>query len=408
MAIAAPARPPSSLKIALLFAGLYAGQGVVGSLVQSALPVVLRDQGVGLDKIGWLGALFLPWVLKFLWAPVLDRYSWPRFGHRRSWILACQSLVILMLVIAAFVPPAVNFTLLAVVLVLAIIAAATQDTATDALAVETLPVDRRSFGGAAQVAGGYLGFVLGIGLWLPIYVQAGWTIATLVAAGCILIGSIPIWTAGSFEAAPVAPEKRKDLGLIAALKSPLVQRGMLFVLIYQLGSRLGLAMLGPFFVDAGMALDTIGYVKGTAGPLIGFGGALLSGFLLARFETKTALKAAALLHACIYAALAVIAFLDIRNLTLIAVLGAMEAFTFSLIFVALYTAMMGWCSPQRAGTDFSLLQSADALLAVVASIIAGQIGHHFGHGVNFTLAAGILVLAVLLAMRLLPPQSPAE
>jgi MFS transporter (putative signal transducer) len=400
---AAPYVRPPALKIALLFVGLYAGQGIVGSLVQSALPVVMRAQGVGLDKIGWLSLLFLPWVVKFLWAPLLDRYSAARsLGRRRSWILLCQAVVIACLAVSTFVPPSVNFDLLILLLVVAIFFAATQDTATDAFAVEVLEPERRRLGGSAQVAGGYLGFALGIGLWLPIYQHFGWAPAMGAMVACMILGSLPLWLSGSLDA-PVspAPTNRRS-ALVAAFKDPLIRRGLLFIVIYQIGSRLGVAMLGPYFVDAGLPIETIGYVKGSIGPLVGFTGALTGGWLLKRVSNETAMRLAALMHGGVYIALATAAYLDVRSLPILATLGMLEAFSFSLIFVALYTAMMGWCRSSRVGTDFAILQSADALLAVAASVLAGQIGHNFGHAANFALSAGLLLVAGLFAMRHLP------
>ncbi|KJV11007.1 hypothetical protein VZ95_01215 [Elstera litoralis] len=387
----------------MLFVGLYAGQGVVGSLVQSGLPVVMRSNGIGLDRIGWLGLLFLPWVLKFLWAPVLDRYGIWSLGHRRSWILLCQALTISALAAAAFLSPTEGLIGVALLLGGVICIAATQDTATDALAVEALAPEKHLLGGTMQVAGGYLGFALGIGLWLPIYQHIGWSAAMLAAAGCVLLGSLPLWLAGNIE----GPQRRSAVHatgapLKASFASPTIRRGLLFIVFYQVGSRIGIAMLGPFFVDAGLSLDTIGLIKGTVGPLVGFAGALASGWLLKFATPRTALQLAALLHAAVYLALAGVAATGVGDPTVLGVLGALEAFSFSLVFVALYTAMMGWCSPIRAGTDFAVLQSADALLAVIASLVAGQIGHSFGHSVNFALAAGLLTIAAFPAMRLLP------
>lgn len=395
--------PALSLPTLILsFGTLYTAQGVIGSIVQSALPVVLRDQGVGLDQIGWLGVLFLPWVVKFLWAPLIDRFSWPRLGHRRGWILIAQggtSLVALAL-IGLSPSPTSTLTGLGVALMIAMILAATQDTATDGLAVTLLNPDQRRLGGAVQIAGGYLGLLAGVGLWLPLYHYAGWSAAMVLTAGLCLLALVLV--AFSLPADHLPSPASAGIGLIAALKRPLIRRGLLFILIYQIGSRQGVAMIGPFLVDAGLGVDQIGLVKGTLGPALGFLGALLGGIWLKRLEPTLALILFALLHAVIYGGLALCVWADWHDPWLIGGLAALEAFGFALIFVALYSAMLGWCHPGRAGTDFALLQSADALLAVLASILAGQIGQHFGHGVNFALSAALLLLAAPLVPRLLP------
>ena len=78
--------PVPKNKLAFLLA-LYFVQGLPFGFQAKALPIYLREQGVGLTEIGLLGALALPWMLKALWAPLVDRYGSTRFGRRKSWIV---------------------------------------------------------------------------------------------------------------------------------------------------------------------------------------------------------------------------------------------------------------------------------------------------------------------------------
>ena len=96
--------------IALLLA-LYFVQGLPFGFQAVALPVYLRQQGASLAEIGLVGVLAAPWMLKMLWAPLVDRYHWPRLGRRRSWILPAQAGLALSCAAAAAVG-GTNLTLL--------------------------------------------------------------------------------------------------------------------------------------------------------------------------------------------------------------------------------------------------------------------------------------------------------
>ena len=65
-----------------LLASLYVCQGLPFGFFTQALPVLLRKQGVSLEAIGLSSLLALPWALKFVWAPLVDRYFWPGVGRR--------------------------------------------------------------------------------------------------------------------------------------------------------------------------------------------------------------------------------------------------------------------------------------------------------------------------------------
>ncbi|TLY64662.1 MAG: AmpG family muropeptide MFS transporter, partial [Gammaproteobacteria bacterium] len=74
--------------LAILFLG--AASGFPNQITESALQAWLKDAGVSLTTIGVMSYVALPYLLKFLWAPLIDRYPLPWLGRRRGWILAMQ------------------------------------------------------------------------------------------------------------------------------------------------------------------------------------------------------------------------------------------------------------------------------------------------------------------------------
>ncbi len=383
------------------FGGLYAAQGITGSLVQTGLPTTLRESGMALDSIGLLYLLYLPWAIKFLWAPLLDRYWVARIGKRRTWILACQStLVVCFLIGSQFTLHNHLFVVLGILLVVATLAS-TQDIATDALAVEATTPEQRGFVSSAGVGGAYLGFLIGIGLWLPVYAAAGWRMAMLVMAACLAIATIPALFARRLERDGPAAERASiptRASVLNGLRNKPLRNGLVFLGIYQSGLRLGIALLGPFLVDVGMTLTEIGWLNGTGGAIVGFSAAILGGFVIRRLGARWSMFGCAVFQAIVYSLLAVVAFYGIGDRATLTILVLALSAATALSFVALYTTMMGWCSPAQTGTDFALLQSADAIVAIALASVAGAISQQFGHEATFALSAILLCVGAAAAL----------
>lgn len=380
-----------------LLAGLYAAQSVTGSMVQTALPVVLRDAGMPLDKIGYLAVLFLPWALKFLWAPLIDR-----FLNERTWILLCQLGIILCFLTATALPPQTHMIGLAVVLLVMGFFAATQDVATDSLAVRASSESTRGLASGASTAGAYLGFLIGGGLWLIVYQHAGWALSMAAMAGFVCILTIPVFLSGNL-AAPRAMSitASQKIGLRQTMKNRALLTGLVFLVVYQTGLRMGSALTGPYLVDKGIALDTIGLLRGAGGALAGFLASSFGAFLVQAAGITRSIILAAVLNALLLAALAVAEFAGVASpaLSLGLLLAQVAAVAFS--FVALYAAMMNWCDPEQTATDFAALQSIDAILAIMASSVAGMLGNAFGYGWLFASSAAFILAAILLAPSIL-------
>ena len=142
---------------------LYVAQGIPWGFITVTFVTFLADEGVSAGDIAMLLTLgTLPWSVKFLWGPVIDRYQRPEFGRRRPWILLAQTGMVLMLIAMLFVPdPATNVRWMAYMFLVYNIFTALQDVSTDALAVDVLPaheVERvNSYMFTAKSAGGIIG-----------------------------------------------------------------------------------------------------------------------------------------------------------------------------------------------------------------------------------------------------------
>lgn len=389
------ARRSTSWTVLGLLAGLYAAQSVTGSMVQTALPVVLRDAGMPLDQIGYLAVLFFPWALKFLWAPLIDR-----FLTERSWILLCQLGIILCFLAAMALPPQTHMGWLAGVLLVMGIFAATQDVATDSLAVRASDAGSRGLASGASTAGAYLGFLIGGGLWLVVYQHAGWAVSMASMAGFVAMLTIPAFLSGGL-AAPRAkkPVGSHGIGLKATFSNRALTHGLIFLVVYQVGLRMGSSLTGPYLVDKGVPLDMIGLLRGAGGAVIGFITASLSAFVVQTAGIMRSVIIAAFLNAALLFALFVVELFGSFSVVFAVGILLLQVGAIAFSFVALYAALMNWCNPDQTATDFATLQSIDAIIAIAASSVAGLLAKSFGYGWLFAASAVFILIATLLAPR---------
>jgi len=399
----------SPAAIVLAIGGLYVGQSIIGGLTFLALPSVLRERGLPLDQIGLTYLAVLPWAVKFLWAPAVERYRLPDTGPARSRriVLATTLISTLGLVAVGLIGP-VAFMPLIGVFVLIAFSASTGDIACDGHAVETLSQAHHGWGNAAQVGGAYLGSALGSGLFLVLVAKLDWQLATFAMAGLLVVLALPFLLLPA-QAAPARRTHRPSLK--QALKRPEMRSGLLLAALYVPAQKWGVAMLGPYLVDSGLDLTSIGLVNGIGGLAVGFACALLGGALVRSLGARSVLVLALVLQAASLAGLAFAAWRGLPQPFVLALALASSSGIMALGFVALYARFMALSDPRQAGVDFTLLQCMDGLVSMAGGIGAGWVSQHFGYGVCFALAAGVALIAAPLAALLAgwsaTPQQPA-
>src|SRR5690606_32050438 len=152
----APARLGIPTGTLALLAALYFAQGLPFGFFTQALPVVLRESGFSLVAISASGVLFAPWALKFLWAPYVDRY-----GTRRQWLLTLQLAASAVALGMACLDLSSSLQWLFVGIAVINALSATQDVATDGLAVNLLGPRQRGLGNGIQVGAYRIGMIAG-------------------------------------------------------------------------------------------------------------------------------------------------------------------------------------------------------------------------------------------------------
>lgn len=386
-------------RVLAVIGGIYMTQSVIGGMTFQGVPAAMRAEGARLDVIGSVYLFMLPWTVKFLWAPLVERYRLPIGGGRRSRhiVLLGQMLATVLLASMVFASPGTPPALMFAALALAALVTATVDIACDAYAIEQLRSRARGWGNAAQVGGGYLGAMIGGGLFLVLIDKAGWSTAVLVMTGILILLSLPMAATPEPPGEPARPGAARP-SISDALARPAILWGLVTVLFYQSGIRMAQGMIAPFLIDAGFDLTLLGTVLGIGGTAAALAGTLVAGLAIRLVGAERVLRPMAAIQSALFACFLAAAFWPALPLEALIALLVAKSLIAGAAYVTIYSAMMNWSSPRQAGVDFTLFQCADAAMAALAGLGGGLLAQHLGYKACFASA----VVAMALATALMP------
>ncbi len=399
-----------SKRLGLLLA-LYLAQGVPFGVYTQALPAILRSYDAPLSLISLSGLLAIPWALKVFWSPLVDRYYWPSIGHRRSWILPMNmGLAAVMASLCWFNPESLREASgvywLFGVLFLVNLFAATQDIATDGLAVRILSSEERGLGNGIQVSAYRVGIIIGGGLLLLVLDTLGWAQAfiglTIMSLLLLLPAIFYREPAIAAEALPVAGESYTS-AWVSFFKRPELA-GWIWVLVsYKVADSLSSAMVKPMMVDMGMTLSQIGLQVSMISAVTTIAGAMLGGYWLQTIGRRQGLVWFGALQCVAIACYAIpamgygVAGLSATS-TAVAV-NALEHFAGGMAMAALLSAVMDRARQAHAGVDFTLQVSLLAVFGGSFYLPAGLLAESVGYADHFLIAAVVGVFMLYPAWR---------
>ncbi|WP_242112078.1 AmpG family muropeptide MFS transporter [Luteimonas aquatica] len=295
---------PSALTMALF--GF--GSGLPFLLIASqTLSTRLRDVGLDLGSIGLISLASFFYLLKFLWAPLLDRYAFPLtafLGRRRSWLLVAQAVVAVSLFGLAYMRPELSVTGLVVWVLIASFAGATQDSVVDAYRIEIAPANAQAALAATYTLGYRVGLIVGGAGALYIAEYGSWTMAYVAMSSLMLLPLLATLLSREPSAAPEAAVARR-IDLAGAFWQPFTsffsRHGLafgiallLFVGMYKFPDQVIGVMAGPFYLDSGYTKADIATVSKLFGVWVGILGAFAGGLAVAAFGFRRMLLVAVL------------------------------------------------------------------------------------------------------------------
>jgi PAT family beta-lactamase induction signal transducer AmpG len=376
---------------------LYFAEGFPFGILNDALPVYFRVHGVRLADIGLLSLIGLPWTLKFLWAPALDRW-----GQRRTWVFGCQVLLAAGLAtILAVNPSRVDGGLWFLLAILAVLSA-TQDIAIDAYTIELLDTSEMGPANGVRVTAYRVALIAAGGLFVALAGLVGWSAAFVGAAAvmglCSLCASrIPRLGAHDVRDASVVPSGLEAilLPLRQFIRAPGFAYVVLFVLTFKLGDMALGPMVRPFWVDREFTPVQIGAIPGTLGVVSTIVGALAGGHLTGRWGIYRALWMLGIVQAAsnlMYAAAAALP----PSLPLMYASSIVESFCGGLGTAPFLAFLMSICDKTHAATQYALLSALFGLTRVLVGPLSGYATEALGYASYFTLTFFLALPALLL------------
>ncbi|EGP08163.1 AmpG permease [Bradyrhizobiaceae bacterium SG-6C] len=402
IAPAGPLKVPGRKRLLTVLAGLYLAQAIPSYLFAAALPPIMREAGVSRTAIAYLSLWFLPLLLKFFWAPYVDRIRPFARAHRAGWVILTQSGVIIsILCLIPFGPTDVGAIIC--VGMLGSLLISTQDIATDGYAAKYLAPEDRPVGNAIQGGSVAFGVVIGGTLGLVLYSRIGWTGMLLTIAA---FSFIPLVAAFAMREADPAAESNPvgRPSLRAFFRRSEVRNVLWIALIYRMSEGLVKAMEGSYLVDAGVPLTQIGYLSGISATTAGLAGAAVAAALLQRFGTGWTLGLLGILRTICFALFTAHALGIMTGIMPIFGAAGFQTLIRYMEIVALYSLFMSVASKEQPGTDFTILACAQLIVYFAGSMISGKIVDMLGYGLLFGTASVLSFVAVIATVRILAPR----
>jgi predicted MFS family arabinose efflux permease len=367
------------------------------SFFSTVVPVIMRQENYSLESIGLMQLVKLPWIFKFLWAPLVDRTSESTRSLKR-WIFLSEIFYALVIVMSGMLSLQTDFKLIVVLMLIAFIASATQDIATDSYAIRLLKPSERCFGNSIQSAGSFIGTLFGTGVLLIAYHYFGWQALLTILACFVVFALLPLILYRKKVDKPQNAKMRVAwIDIIRFFRTPGIHKRVLVLVFYYSGIIGTLSMLKPWMVDLGYTVKEIGFMSGITGTSVATLSALAAGWIINKTGRRTSLFAFLTLTISVSVYFWIIAAGEPSK----AMIWTGICFLwggYGLSTVAIYTTSMDIVRQGREGTDFTLQIVITHLSGLVMAILSGQIAGKTGYRNLFAIEffLGLITMAVLL------------
>lgn len=364
------------------------GSGLPVALSFSTLEAWCAVSGLSLKTIGAIKLVALAYVFKFLWAPLLDRYSAPILNRRRGWMLWMQIGIVISLVLIAGLSPQTSLPAIAVLAILLATYSATQDIAVDAYRADQLLPQDRGLGAALGVGGYRIAMVVSGGVALILADHYGFRFTYLAMAALMAVGVFGTLLAPECNTAP--PPSNLLQAYIEPWREFLSRthalRWLALILVYKLGNAFALSLSSTFLLrGADYTLADVGWVNKVFGLAATVIGAFVGGLLLERWSLRRALWGFGVLQG-----LGSLGFLAIASgwrgyAALISAVAA-ENFTSGLGTGAFVALLMALCDRRFSATQYALFTALDSVARIFVGPVAGWIAQDHGWVVYFSVS----------------------
>ena len=372
-------------------------------LTGGTLQAWLTTSGVDIKTIGIFSLVGLPYTIKFLWSPFMDRFVPPWLGRRRGWIVPLQLLLLTGIALMALGSPQKMPLALAVIALIVAFISASQDIVVDAYRTDILPDVERGFGAATFVFGYRIAMLVAGALALIMSDRIGWQHTYFLMAIFMIIGVCGTFM-GREPDHKVVPPKTMEEAIWGPLKDFFSRKSallfVLLVILYKLGDAYAGSLTTPFLIRGVHFTPTdVGTINKGLGLIATIAGALFGGTIMVKLGLFRSLMVFGIFQMISNLSFMVLAWIGKSYPAMITAV-AFENVSGGMGTAAFTALLMALCDKRFSATQFALLSSLSALGRVFISPTSGFLQVAVGWPVFFFITTLIALPGLALLWRL--------
>jgi PAT family beta-lactamase induction signal transducer AmpG len=387
----------------LIIMALGAASGFPNQITESALQAWLKDAGSSNTRIGLLSYVAIPYLLKFLWAPLLDRYPLPLLGRRRGWILTFQLALAASIAALSLQNPAVSLAAVAATALVIVFFSASQDIVIDAWRADVSKPHERGLAAAANNLGYRACAWLAFAAALVVADAFGWRLAFLALAAVMAAFAIATCFAPEpeYEAPPPQSLRQSVLQPLRELLGSPGALGLIAVIVtFKIGGAVALKLFTPFLMDLGFSKTEIGLVAKSVLTTSAIVGGVLGGVWMVRLGLLRSMLLFGALQTVTTLAFYLLATTG-RNFPLMIAATAIENLSAAMGNIAEVALIMALCSARFSAFQYAVLSVLALLPRYLLGGPAGWLADHGGWDTYYvvTFMLGLPGLLLVWLMR---------
>jgi len=374
------------------------GSGVPLLLTSRTLQAWMTDVGVDLKTVGIFSLASLPYTLKFLWAPLMDRYPILNFGRRKGWLMLTQVALVASLFALSMIDPRAEIGMVALLALVVSFFSASQDIVVDAYRREILPDENLGLGSTYYIYGYRIAMWVSGGFALGLAAFVSWEQVYQIMA--LIMGLALLVTAFADEptSSAAAPRSLKE-AVIEPFKEFLSRPGawllLFFILFYKVGDNIAGNMLTPFYLKMGYSKLEIAAIAKTFAVFSTLLGGFIGGVVILKLGILRCLYLFGILQAFSTVAFTALFFSEHNNWILGSVI-CFEDLTSGMGTAAFVAFMASITNKKFTATQFALLSSLMGVPRIFIAAPAGLMAESMGWPVFFTTCALLAVPGLIM------------
>ncbi len=374
----------------------------------NTLPALFRESGMQLSTIAAFGLVSIPYTLKFLWAPLLERYTIPIFGHRRGWMFLTQVSLIIIISILGLFNPVTHIPIFVLLSFLMILFSATQDIVIDGYRRELLDDNELGSGNAWFVNAWRSSTLIPGSLGLILADQIEWKYVFPIIASFMLIGLVT-----TILIKENTQPKINNNHLIKSIIEPYkeyfarfeIRHGILlliFLMLYKLGDSMATALSTPFYLDLGFSKTVLGTVAKGAALWSSVAGAFIAGFVMRKISLNKSLWVFGLFQMITILGFAWLSSVELPNKTQLFMVISLEYLGVGMGTVAVISFMFKMSSKAFAASQIALFTAITAIPRTFINATTGYIIEKVGYTDFFLICTAAAIPGMLLLLYVAP------